>query len=191
MMGLGMKKAILLMVLAGLPFFFASRVLAQETALPTPPPLKVDYPLPYPGVLPDSPLWVFKDLRDRLVSFLLFDPLTKARYYLLLADKRLAAGITLINYGKNALGEKTIVEGEQYLQLAAEQGVRLAEQKPENRDYLGVLTIAIAKHQELITENSVKMGTPSGLQNSLRRLLENQQRVKNLFENKLQNLPRK
>ena len=60
----------------------------------------IEYTLPYPGILPDSPLYFLKTARDKIVSFLISDPLKKAEFNLLAADKRLNSGIFLFNKGK-------------------------------------------------------------------------------------------
>ena len=65
----------------------------------------IDYALPYPGILPGHPLYSVKMLRDRVMGWFITDPLKKAEFYLLLADKRINAGQFLVNYGKQQLGE--------------------------------------------------------------------------------------
>ncbi|OGG06802.1 hypothetical protein A2872_01060 [Candidatus Gottesmanbacteria bacterium RIFCSPHIGHO2_01_FULL_42_12] len=67
------------------------------------------YDLPYPGILPDSPLWPIKDLRDKLIGLVVFDPVIKGQYELRLADKKLAMAQVLINTGKGELGEKVLI----------------------------------------------------------------------------------
>src|SRR5260370_38981843 len=66
---------------------------------------KMDYQLPYPGILPDNPLYELNALRDRIYGFLISDPLKKSEFDLLQADKRLAVGISLFNKGKKELAE--------------------------------------------------------------------------------------
>ena len=39
---------------------------------------RVDYELPYPGLLPDSPLYFLKISRDRLIEFMIGDPIKKS-----------------------------------------------------------------------------------------------------------------
>ena len=56
-------------------------------------PSPINYPLAYPGILPDNPLYPLKMLRDRIVFFLINDPFKKAEFNLLQADKRLGAGL--------------------------------------------------------------------------------------------------
>lgn len=53
----------------------------------------MEYALPYPGILPDHPLYVFKKIRDAILEFLIVDPVRKAEFYILQADKRLAMAL--------------------------------------------------------------------------------------------------
>lgn len=76
------------------------------------------YLLPYPGILPDHPLYFLKGLRDRILEGLIVDPLRKAEFYILQADKRLNMGMFLGNQGKNVLMEQVISKGEKYLEKA-------------------------------------------------------------------------
>ncbi len=56
----------------------------------------VDYTLPYPGILPDNPLYPLKAFRDRMVSVLIADPVKKSLFNLLQADKRLQSAVYLL-----------------------------------------------------------------------------------------------
>jgi len=47
----------------------------------------IDYTLPYPGLLPDNPLYPLKMIRDRIILFLINDSAKRTEYYLLQADK--------------------------------------------------------------------------------------------------------
>lgn len=60
----------------------------------------VDYALPYPGILPDHPLYIFKKVRDAILEFLLVDPVRKAEFYILQADKRLAMALAYAQKGQ-------------------------------------------------------------------------------------------
>ena len=55
----------------------------------------MEYQLPYPGLLPDNFLYKLKTLRDKLVEFLISDPLKKAEFDILQGDKRYNAGLYL------------------------------------------------------------------------------------------------
>lgn len=51
---------------------------------------KVEYTLPYPGILPTHPLYRLKLIRDWIMERLIVDPLRKTEFYVLQADKYLA-----------------------------------------------------------------------------------------------------
>src|SRR3989338_6920091 len=75
-----------------------------------------DYQLPYPGILPDNPLYNLKTLRDKVWSFLISNPSKKAEFDLLQADKRLSVAIALFDLKKYDLAEATISKGENYFE---------------------------------------------------------------------------
>jgi len=79
-----------------------------------------EYILPYPGLLPDSPLYIAKVIRDRIIEFLIADSLKKSEFYLLESDKRLQAGIMLLKKraDKSELAYSTISKSENYFEKA-------------------------------------------------------------------------
>ncbi len=111
----------------------------------------VEYNLPYPGILPDSPFYVLKVWRDQLVTYFVRNPQDKAFYLLLLSDKRVAAGQVLINTGKVTLGVATLEQAQNYYQKA----VDLANKN--NRDLISKLVVAGVKHEEITTSLLVKV----------------------------------
>lgn len=131
-------------------FFSVAGVFAQEeTISPTPTPIQ--YELPYPGLLPDSPLYFLKTARDRIINFLIADPIKKAEFNLLAADKRLQAGVYLFKkQGKERLAESTISKGENYFEQAIAQAQQ-AQQEGRKVSSLGNrLFLAAQKHQEVL-----------------------------------------
>ena len=115
-----MKKFILIFVFVLGFLFISTKSFAQENSLISSPSSSsaeiIDYQLPYPGLLPDSPLYFFRALRDNLSGFLIADPLKKAEFDLLQSDKRLNAGIYLSDKKKYDLAESTVSKGENYLE---------------------------------------------------------------------------
>ncbi|MBI4099411.1 hypothetical protein HY440_00215 [Candidatus Microgenomates bacterium] len=109
----------------------------------------VDYPLPYPGMLPDSSLYFLKVWRDQAVGYLITNPVDKSFYLLFLADKRLAAGEALAEKGNVGLAATTFLKGEEYFK----QAVDLASQK-RNEDLLAKLVVSGAKHSEILGKES-------------------------------------
>lgn len=162
---------ILIMPLAAYFVFGASDSLIKT------PQEKVVYNLPYPGLLPDSPLYITKIIRDRITDFLTRDNLKKAELYLLYSDKRAAMSITLAHKGKSQLAIDTFTKGEKYflkipalLTSAKKQG----SQAPSN--FIETLKLSNAKHKELIDE-LIKI-LPQGLSQSLTGLADLNQVVK-------------
>lgn len=134
----------------------------------------VDYELPYPGLLPDSPLYFLKMIRDRLVWFLISDPLKKADFNLLTADKRLNGALYLFREDKNKikLVESTISKGENYFEEAIKKVKEAKKQGMDTADILRRLETSSQKHQEILE----KMGFAS-----LRKRTENfEKEVKSL-----------
>jgi hypothetical protein len=100
-------------------------VLSVQAAKPTPTvsptPTPINYSLPYPGLLPDSPFWFLKALRDRILLITTFESGARVDRLLLYADKRLAAAKVLIEGGKADIGITTAVKGEKYLTEAIQE----------------------------------------------------------------------
>jgi len=90
---------------------------------------QVDYFLPYPGILPDSPLYKIKMVRDRIWLWLTRQSSKKLDLLLLFADKRIGAGEILIKGNKVALGVSTLTKGEKYLERAVGEVNRLSAEK--------------------------------------------------------------
>ena len=111
-----------------------------------------DYQLPYPGILPDNPLYFLKAIRDRIVGLLISDPLKKAEFDLLQADKRLNTGIYLFKMGKSkqALALSTISKGENYFEEAIAKVREGKRQNLETNDILRRLSDSSYKHQEVL-----------------------------------------
>lgn len=90
-----------------------------------------DYYMVYPGLLPDSPLYMLKTMRDRVISLMIGDPLKKAEFDLLQADKRIGAAMMLIDYGKDQkelLAVSTISKGLNYYDEAMQKAFEAKKQ---------------------------------------------------------------
>lgn len=132
----------------------------------------VEYTLPYPGILPDSPLYIFKVVRDKLVGTFILDSKQKAFYSLFLSDKRLAAGQALVKKGKGDIGAVTIIKAQDYYRQAVNETL-----KSKNNDLLSKLAVAGAKHEDVITELLVK--ADNGVAEKLDKALIDGQKDKN------------
>lgn len=147
---------------------------ALAVAMPEPTPNKVDYFLPYPGILPDHLLYPIKMLRDRIMEFLTTDPLKKAELFILTADKRLGAGKILIEGGKAELGETTLSKGEKYLEQAVRKTEEAQKGKKDTAGLLEKLEKATGKHIEVLQE--VLLKAPEQAKPGITNALENAQK---------------
>jgi len=125
---------------------------------------KVVYDLPYPGILPDHPLYFLKALRDRINLFLTRDYQKKAEIYLLYADKRVAAAVLLLENGKEKLALDTLAKGEKYffkIPFLISQAKKQGQSFP--KELIDKIKTANEKHAEVIDDFLKKV---SGGQNS-------------------------
>lgn len=124
---------------------------SQGATMPTPPLSgATDYQLPYPGLLPDNPLYFLKIFRDRLINFIIADPLKKAEFDLLQADKHATMAVALTAKGKQQLAETTLSKGENYLEAGIGQ-LDLAKKQGMDAASLAKRYVpALKKHKELI-----------------------------------------
>ena len=110
----------------------------------------IDYPLPFPGILPDNALYNLKVIRDKVFEFLIIDSVKRADFYLLQADKRLASGEVLILNSKFILGEQTISKAEKYLLQSVDAATVAKTKGKEVNDVIDRLKKASLKHLEVI-----------------------------------------
>lgn len=132
--------------------------------------LGADYILPYPGILPDHPLYFLKRFRDFILDTLIVDPVRKSEFYILQADKRLTMGVALSDKANAVLSEQVVSRGEKYMQQAV-SGLSIV--KTGGKDIPGYvidkLEQALGKHHDVITEliSKAKDTQKSGLAESL------------------------
>lgn len=140
-------------------------------------PSKVVYQLPYPGILPDHPLYILKQIRDKLLIFLTRDLSKKSELLLLISDKKIAMSLQLAKKGKEKLAIQT-VEGaeEDFIQLikvikeAKKQGNSL------NEGFMMKVSLSNEKHREVI--QSLIGSLSRGVEESLSRVLKTNQQIR-------------
>jgi len=112
---------------------------------------KQEYILPYPGLLSDHPLYFLKTLRDAILDRLIVDPLRRAEFYLLQADKRLSMGLFLQEKGKGALAGAAVGEGEIFMEkMVTSLGSFRETGKDVPRSIVDRVNRALEKHTEVI-----------------------------------------
>jgi len=145
----------------------------------------VEYALPYPGILPNSPFYSLKMFRDRVIGSLISDPLKKAEFSLLQADKRLQAGIFLLHQdpSKGEVAIATISKGENYFFDAILIAEEARRKKLAVRDVAIKLSNAAEKHEEVLVgiSASISDSQQAAYEKELERVRVFQKRVKPLI----------
>lgn len=137
---------------------------------------RVDYYLPYPGILPDHPMYWLKMIRDRVQLWLVSDSEAKTEKLLVSADKRLGAGFQLIEGNKISLGVTTLTKAEKYLEQAAQLGVslegaqelqgRLEKATKKHTEVLRLIRDKIGDEHRIVIEQMIRMNEERGVQKS-------------------------
>lgn len=146
---------------------------------------EADYTLPYPGILPDNPLYVLKALRDRFIAFLISDPQKKAEFAALQADKHLASAMYLMDKGteeKITLAEQTVSKGTNYFEQAIQKTSEAKNQAMETTGMEHRLTDAVRKHLQVVRGfvKSAKGKQKEGFRLTEKRLQQMQKDVRRL-----------
>lgn len=68
-------------------------VIPEQTSGIVAPAENLDYPLPYPGILIDHPLYIIKRIRDEIMRTFVKDPVKHVEFSLLQSDKYLSMAI--------------------------------------------------------------------------------------------------
>ncbi|HSW87725.1 MAG TPA: DUF5667 domain-containing protein [Candidatus Saccharimonadales bacterium] len=119
---------------------------------------QIQYDLPYPGLLPDNPLYSLKVLRDKIVEFFISDPAKKADYELLQADKRINASIYLSNnkpVHEDSISA-TVSKAFNYLEQAVSQTQVAAKQKVDMQSFIQHMDTASQKYHSVILQLETK-----------------------------------
>ncbi len=118
---------------------------SQQAPLPTP----SNYALPYPGMLPDHPLFFLKQIRDRVMELLISDPIKKAEFYLLQADKRLSMALMYDEGKKKDSVLFMIAEDIQYYMKLSD--ILKGQTTPVPGHVVSKIRSSLDKHIEVIT----------------------------------------
>lgn len=143
-----------------------------------------DYALPYPGILPDHPLYSIKMFRDKIISFFINTPQKKAEFRLLMADKRVNSGLYLVNREKMDLAITTISKGQNYLDQALTVIETEKSTLTDGKSLLERLVKATAKHEEVINtilKKASDLEKPA-VRDLLERTKQAQEKIKKLMK---------
>lgn len=145
--------------------------------------VQADYFLPYPGLLPDSPFYKLKALRDKILLLFTRQGEDKAKMYLSLADKRLGAVSALSEGNQLNLAVSTLTKAEKYLLQSVEETVLLQKQGKDVKSLLLTLTKAANKHLEVADSLILKTDNQNRLtvDETKRLTLQLQERITQAF----------
>lgn len=112
---------------------------------------KIIYELPYPGMLPDNPLYFLKNTRDRILELTTRENLKKAHLYLLFSDKKTAMALNLVQKGKEQLAVKTLSMAEEDF-LKLKEMITTAKKQGVSADigFKSQIKLSNQKHKEII-----------------------------------------
>ncbi len=111
---------------------------------------EVHYYLPYPGVLPDHPVYWLKMLRDRLMEKVTTNPQKRVELLLLYADKRLGAAKFLVEGGQVSLGLETAIKSSGYLGQVVTGVEELKKRGEDVGDIANRLERGTLKHAQVL-----------------------------------------
>lgn len=147
---------------ASVSYVFASSTQANLPILGTKT-IDVVYQFPYPGsILPDSPFWSLKAMRDKVWYFLSGTHLKKAELALLFSDKRLMASKILFENKKPDIALSTLSKGEKYLEIATYEEDIARKSGFDTSSFLIKLVTASLKHRQIIEEEILPIAPEDG-----------------------------
>ncbi len=142
---------------------------------------KVVYNLPYPGLLPDHPLYLIKVIRDNLLVLVTRDNVKKAELYLLLSDKRIAMAVALAKKGKEKQAIEVAGKGEKYFFKIPQLLINAKKQgAAASSEFVAILKLSNAKHREIL--ESFLKELPQGLNDSINSVITINEQVKKSLE---------
>lgn len=151
---------LLVLILCGSLLLSASAYAAEEMQDASPSAV-VEYTFPYPGLLPDSPLYIVKTIRDRVVSIFIKDTLKKASFDLLQADKRIQSSVLLTK--KSPVNESLVVstfsKGDNYFEEALHNLAKAKREKREVTLLQGQMQTAAKKYKEVLKDIGPKVNS--------------------------------
>lgn len=131
----------------------------------------VEYDLPYPGMLPDHPLYVLKSARDAVMVFLTRDYIKKSELMLLLSDKHAAMAMALAKNGEWSDAAEVLRQSEDMfdeilktLDESTDQGVA------PGGELIQQVIMSNEKHKEVIQQLLVT--SPQGSRDQLEEVLK-------------------
>ena len=162
-----------------------SFTLSAQEASETQDDVGIDYVLPYQGkILPDSPIWFMKVVRDRIQLFFTKDNVKRSELNLLFSDKRLVSSKILFEREKPELASSTLEKAEKYLEKAYEEEKTAREDGKDTTNLVLKIANASLKHRVEIEEAILPL-VPADLKPEIIKSLDYSKRIYNELRNAL------
>lgn len=152
-------------------FIFASFVTNTYSQPITLSDRKVIYDLPFAGILPDSPLYPVKQIRDIIIEFITRDYIKKSELLLVSSDKKINMALQLSKKGKVKLMLETLEAAEK--QAGSIPDLITESHKQGVSPYEGFtlrLKLSNVKHREVIEQLIEEL--PQGQEQNINTALE-------------------
>lgn len=156
-------------------FYFSTQPAFGETV-----DSRVNYELPYPGILPDNPLYRVKSARDSIMQWMMRDNIKKAHLRLQISDKKVRGAQMLLKDKDYKRAEDILEDGEQMFEKAIEDALNAKEQGASpTSEFKEKLKFSNLKHKEVIIDiiKSVPASARDGFRESLRQNQENAEKL--------------
>lgn len=155
----------------------------------------VGYYFPSPGIMPDSPFWAVKAIRDKIWLAATIPSQKRARLLLLFADKRVVMSEDLMKTHESSLSVATAEKAEQYLEDSYNVALKAEYHGEDTTELLTTIAKSSLRHREtleyIITiapQDAVPMlnkavNTPKRVyDNCIQKLLQNNKPVPTPYE---------
>lgn len=152
-----MKKIILITVISIFLISTGVKILAQDSQTSS------------VGLMPDSPFYFLKVVKEKIQTFFTFSAENKTKQYLHLAEVRMAEYQKMLEKGKTELARKTLEKYEKQLNKAIVKIEELKSKGKNVEDTSQKIEESVAKHINILERNLQKApeSAKKGLDNAL------------------------
>lgn len=141
---------------------------------------RVNYELPYPGILPGNPLYSVKSVRDSMMQWMMRDNIKKATLRLQISDKHARGAQMLLKDKDYDRAEQILIDGEEMFEKAIEDALNAKEQGASpTSEFKNKLKTSNLKHKEVISDilKSIPQNERDGFKKSLDQNRENAEKL--------------
>ncbi|MBI1862787.1 hypothetical protein HYS00_01565 [Candidatus Microgenomates bacterium] len=141
---------------------------------------RINYELPYPGILPGNPLYSIKSARDSLLQWMMRDNYKKAQLRIQISDKNVRGAQMLSKDKQYDNAEKILIDGETIFEKAIDDTINAKEQGASpTSEFKTKMKTSNLKHKEIISDimKSIPESERAAFKKSLEQNNENAQKL--------------